>query len=106
MGAGLAVRGARALDRGGGPAPAARADADRAPDSGPVSGTWFTLHANQIAASGRTGNMELEILHPPGAAESALSRWFREGERVFQACRARGHGGEGFQPPVRAGLRP
>jgi hypothetical protein len=41
-------------------------------------------------------SLELQILEPPGAAPSALSRWFREGEQVFKACRDQGHGGTGF----------
>ena len=61
-------------------------------------GTWFTLRAPGIPARGRTGNVELEILHPPGAGPSVLSAWFGEGERLFQICRDRGNGGEGRLP--------
>lgn len=67
-------------------------------------GTWFTFHARTISGPSQTGNIELEILDPPGAAPSALSGWFVEGERVFQACRDRGHGGAGYLP-FRPGAR-
>jgi hypothetical protein len=77
------------------PAPMLTAHRDPA---GPYLGTWYTLHGLQIAGPGRTGNLELEILDPPGAPPGALAGWFDEGERTFQACRDRGHGGEGLLP--------
>lgn len=61
-------------------------------------GTWFTLHARVVPASGRAGNLEMSILHPPGSEQSVLSRWIGEGERQFQSCRDRRIGGAGFAP--------
>jgi hypothetical protein len=68
------------------------------PPTGPRRGTWFTLHARTLTGPGWPGSLELEILEPPAGEPSALSGWFREGERLFKACRDQGHGGVGYAP--------
>ncbi len=65
---------------------------------GPRRGTWFTLEARTETGPGWHAPMRLSILEPPDVAPNALSAWFRDGERVFEACRDRGHGGAGYAP--------
>lgn len=77
------------------PAPMLRPHRDT---SGQIRGTWFVLNSHLTAGNGSVMGLELQILDPPGAAPSALSGWFRDGERLFQACRDRGHGGAGYAP--------
>ncbi|HTU12872.1 MAG TPA: hypothetical protein VMG08_18420 [Allosphingosinicella sp.] len=64
--------------------------------SGGAGGTWYTLTGRTRTGAGFHGRIELEILDPPGAAPNVLGSWFDEGARLFQACRDRGHGGEGW----------
>lgn len=66
--------------------------------TGPRRGTWFTLEARFVTGPGWHAPLRLSILEPPEVPPDALSGWFRDGERVFQACRDRGHGGAGYAP--------
>lgn len=62
----------------------------------PRAGTWYRVDANTLTGAGWLGAVEIEALDAPGAPPNALGDWFRSGERLFQACRDQGHGGEGF----------
>jgi hypothetical protein len=68
---------------------------------GPRIGTTFTLDARTETGPGWVAHMRLTMLEPPDVPPNALSAWFREGERVFQACRDQGHGGSGYAPGFR-----
>jgi hypothetical protein len=63
---------------------------------GPRIGTTFTLDARTETGPGWVAHMRLTMFEPPSVPPNALSAWFREGERVFQACRDQGHGGAGY----------
>jgi hypothetical protein len=64
----------------------------------PIRGTWFTLDTGRTAGAGTIVSLELQVLEPPGVPPGPLASWFREGERLFQACRDQGHGGAGDAP--------
>ena len=63
---------------------------------GPYRGTWFTLAGRARAGSGQATQFEITTLDPPGAEPNAVSGWMLAGERLFQQCRDRGQGGQGW----------
>lgn len=68
-------------------------------------GTRYSLHGLTLSSFGHMNSLEIDFVDPPGAPPNALSGWIAEGERIFQSCRDRGHGGEGMFDPLMDRIR-